>query len=106
MFLRLFIDNPACSAKDSDKCLHDETGERWKYPLSTWNCHDFKQGGGNRDDCDTYAKDVRRCCPEACGNEEPFTKAVCEATASTESDECRYPHSGQCSRIDILKYNS
>ena len=45
--------------------------------------------------CNDWAKDTRRCCPQACWNTEPFTKAVCEASGGKGT--CIYPNDAQCS---------
>ena len=37
---------------------------------------------------------MMRCCPEKCGNREPFTKEICEKSAG--KGKCTYPNVAQC----------
>ena len=71
-----------CTTKDSDECLRNSP----------------TQGNGakcklNSHRCDSYEKDVKRCCPITCGVEE-FTEDECNK--SSGSGTCIYPNEAQC----------
>ena len=86
----IILDDPLCVPKDSNKCLKNAS---WKWGAS-WKCFHFTETGGYKHLCNDWAKDTRRCCPEACGNTKPFTKAACETFSSI--GECTYPNEAQC----------
>ena len=87
-----------CIPKDSDTCIQN-VGD-WE----DWICNDLKNGTKYHSYCDSYSKDTRRCCPEACENTEDFTESVCEA--SEGSGTCKYPNEAQCSEIYTYLYKS
>ena len=83
------VDRPVCIPKDNDKCLQD--ANNWG---SSWNCNHMTKRKFSYL-CNDWAKDTRRCCPQACWNTEPFTKVVCEAVGGKGT--CIYPNDAQCS---------
>ena len=87
MILLNFLDRPECVPKDSDKCL--KNSNKW----GSWSCNDLKKSKWAYY-CDDWDKDARRCCPQACKNKEPFTKAACKA--SKKKGSCTYPNAAQC----------
>ena len=84
-----------CIPKDSDRCI--QNAENWD---SDYVCANLKSGAPDHSFCDSYSKDARRCCPEACENEEEFTESVCKA--SEGSGTCSYPNAAQCSEFFVL----
>ena len=54
--------------------------------LSSWSGYDCK---GSKYFCNTWSKDLYRCCPESCGIQEPFTKNDCIKHGGKGS--CTYP---------------
>ena len=62
---------------DSDLCLKRSPG---------WNAYTC---AGSKKYCDSWSKDVRRCCPDACGNGEPLTESNCNTLEG--SGKCTYP---------------
>ena len=80
---------------DSDICLQNQP--KWGVaPLYT--CKNSKH------ECNKWAKDMRRCCPETCQNNQLFTESVCnEPQFSNSSGQCSYPFDtieGECGMIE------
>ena len=73
-----------CKTHDSDKCLKQSPNGEWR----NWNCIQAKGY------CNSWAKDVRRCCPITCENTAPFDNIQCEA--SNSKGVCMYPNDAQC----------
>ena len=71
----------SCEPKDSNACLKASPDFRW----GCW---------WNRNNCDSWGKSVRRCCPETCGTGE-FTEEDCNAFDG--KGDCIYPNEAQCS---------
>ena len=71
-------------SKDSDICLQHSIN--WTTlkggVVSTWTCSESISF------CDTWEKDMKRCCPETC-NSTQFTKESC--LNSTSNGSCVYP---------------
>ena len=72
-----------CTPKDSYACLKNS-------PRYNWNNYDCASYTNN---CETYAKDFKRCCPISCGSEN-FTKEECNKSSGKGS--CVYPNEAQC----------
>ena len=83
-----FLDRPVCVPKDSDMCL--QNSNKW----GGYSCNDLTKSKYVLW-CNDWAKDTRRCCPQACGNKKPFTEAACEE--SKGKGICTYPNAAQCS---------
>ena len=90
-----FFKEIPCIPKDSDTCI--QNAETWD---SEYVCANLQQGKPDHEYCDSYSKDAKRCCPDACGNTEDFTESVCKA--SSGSGKCKYPNEAQCSEIYII----
>ena len=73
-----------CKTKDSDSCLQKSPG--WSKSYTCENSRGY---------CTTWSKDLKRCCPKACKNTEPFTEYECRVTKGKGS--CTYPNDAQCS---------
>ena len=71
-----------CKPKDSDYCL--QQSRFWNHGHT---CR------SNTHYCNSYGKDMKRCCPESC-NSGAFTEAQCEADNSIGT--CIYPNKAQC----------
>jgi len=67
-----------CKSKDNDKCL--QLSKHWG---ASYTC--AKSTGY----CTSWAKDMHRCCPEACGTG-PLSEAECNALSASGS--CVYPN--------------
>ena len=81
------IDDKTCgSPKDSDICLQEQTNGGWDY----WKCSSSTTSSY----CDSWKKDIHRCCPETCGLSEPFTESDCESASG--GGVCIYPNDAQC----------
>ena len=78
----IFKNSDLCKAKDSDACLK-ASGKNWaKYTCSSstkW--------------CTEWAKDMKRCCPYACGVIGSFSESDCKAVDGKGS--CIYPNEAQ-----------
>jgi len=70
-----------CKVKDSDECLHAARGFGPNY-----TCESSKSY------CVSYAKDMRRCCPDSCGSG-PLSEEECNETSG--SGQCDYPNDAQ-----------
>ena len=70
-----------CQAEDSDSCLQSSPG--W----GTYNC------ASSTIYCDSYAKDMKRCCPESC-NSGVLTEDDCNGLSGYGT--CIYPNDAQC----------
>ena len=71
-----------CTPKDSDTCLTTSPG---------WGSYVCSNADGY---CDSWSKDVRRCCPESCKNTMAFTESICND--SNGKGHCTYPNDAQC----------
>ena len=71
-----------CKVKDSDACIQEAWG-------SSYKCSTASKGY-----CTSYAKDMRRCCPDSCETG-PLTEEACNNLKST-SGTCTYPNDAQC----------
>ena len=73
--------------RNSDECLAS---------TPNWGPGSRCDGAGSMcvDRSGSWAKDVRRCCPETCGTG-ILTKDMCEALVSKGT--CTYPNAAQCS---------
>ena len=83
----IFLGWTFCSLakKDSDMCLQDT--EKWGEVVNgkfKYTCAKSSQL------CDSWAKDMRRCCPETCLNSEKFTEKVCN-DVQEKNGTCMYP---------------
>ena len=67
--------------------------------FTDYKCEHLKKEYGKKYHayCDSYSKDARRCCPEACENRIDFTERVCKASKGT--GKCIYPNEAQCGKI-------
>ena len=81
------ITSIVCTPLDSDTCLRNSPA--WG---STRTCR-WAKGQTSKNYCNTWAKDMRRCCPQACGTGH-FTKHDCDSSKS--SGTCIYPNDAQC----------
>merc|ERR1712226_831955 len=78
-------DHPACEdPTDSDECLK----QSW---TTNWTCRNAIEHDQNL--CESWARDMRRCCPDACGNGY-LTESDCKAIDSKGT--CTYPNCGEC----------
>ena len=82
MFFHNQEEPEGCKPKDSDYCL--QQSPNWSHGHT---CRSTKHY------CKTYAKDMRRCCPESCGTG-TFTEEDCNAFSG--SGTCIYPNQAQC----------
>ena len=89
-YLFLFILKiEVCKPKDNDACLQSSDG--WS---TSYTCENSKGSY-----CESWAKDMRRCCPESCKKENPentlkFTEEDCNK--SPGDGTCTYPNKAQC----------
>lgn len=72
-----------CVVRNSDACL--QASPDWN---SNYICIESKKW------CNSWAKDMWRCCPETC-NAGPLTVAQCDALDAKGT--CAYPNEAQCS---------
>ena len=72
----------SCLPKDSDICLQNSHG--WD---SSYNCANSIKY------CSSYAKDLRRCCPDSCQTGQ-FSEEECKNVNS--HGFCIYPNEAQC----------
>ena len=77
-----------CQPRDSDECL--KTSPNWNSDRTCKNAF-----ADNPEWCITWARDVRRCCPETCGTGS-FTEEDCALWTSGEGGDCIYPNHAQC----------
>ena len=70
--------------KDCDACLHD-TGQLWL----GFTCRSAIE----RYDCNSWGKDLRRCCPVSCKTGS-FSRDSCDAF--DRNGTCNYPNDAQC----------
>ena len=77
-----------CTPLDSDRCLRN-TQDWGDSRTCQWAAKEQK----SKNYCTTWAKDMRRCCPQACGTGY-FTKHDCDLSKS--SGTCIYPNDAQC----------
>ena len=73
-----------CQVKNSDSCLESSPG---------WTDHTC---AGAFEYCETWEKDMKRCCPKTCGTGE-FTEGDCKS--SSGKGTCKYPNEAQCSKF-------
>ena len=71
-----------CKAKDSDACLK-ASGKNW----AGYTCSKSTKW------CTSWAKDMKRCCPNACGVTGSFSESDCKAVGGKGS--CIYPNEAQ-----------
>ena len=71
-----------CEPTDSDECL--KNSPEWS---------NSRVCSGVKSYCDSWAKDVRRCCPQTCGTG-LLTESQCKALDSKGT--CTYPAENQC----------
>merc|ERR1712062_453198 len=76
-----------CEIKDDDQCLQDSP---------EWGAEYTCAGAIESDPtwCETWSKDMRRCCPVSCGTG-ALTKADCDELNANGA--CTYPNHAQCS---------
>ena len=79
-----------CKAKDSDTCLK-ASGKNW----STYTCSSSTKW------CTSWAKDMKRCCPESCGVTGSFSESDCKDVGGKGS--CKYPNEAQCNEVKVNK---
>ena len=74
---------------DSDECLRRSP---------EWNNQRTCENAIQRypDSCQTWARDMRRCCPQTCGTGK-FTELDCN-TWTTGGGDCIYPNTAQCDK--------
>ena len=89
-------DDVICVPKDSDKCLQETPNNEWV----GYTCETSKEY------CDSWSKDMRRCCPKTCENTDPFTSEACNNAGT--SGVCVYPNKAQClsKGIRLRTYNN
>ena len=76
--------------KNSDKCLQESPN--WGI---SWNCdRAFEFDNGIYCSTDSWAKDLRRCCPNSCGTG-VLTESGCNALGNAFGT-CIYPNAAQC----------
>ena len=94
--LYLYYQLLECQTKDSDSCLH-LSSNKWKGYFTDWTC------SGSSEYCESWAKDMKRCCPETCKSGK-FTLTDCMSSSS--EGKCIYPNEAQCPEIGTLwNYN-
>ena len=81
--------------KDSDECLRNE---------KDWGPDSRCQNSVKH--CDTWAKDMKRCCPETCEVADKFTIGDCHKLGADVKGRCVYafttePH--ECKMNEIAK---
>ena len=76
--------------KDSDECL--QVSPKWGPKHSCSSA--LKYNGGILCNIDSWAKDMRRCCPISCGTG-VLTENDCNALDKS-SGTCVYPNEAQC----------
>lgn len=81
-----------CKPKDNDACLQSSDG--WS---TSYTCENSKGSY-----CESWAKDMRRCCPESCKKENPentlkFTEEDCNKFPGDGT--CTYPNKAQCTDV-------
>ena len=65
---------------DNEYCLTESPG---------WGTDYSCKGFASYDNCRNYERDMRRCCPQSCPNEVPFTEVECKKSDGRGS--CIYP---------------
>jgi len=80
---------PKCQIHDSDVCLRkssawDSSTHDWQ---SSWTC------ATARNYCNSWAKDLMRCCPLTCGLSKPISEEECNALQA--SGTCNYPNEAE-----------
>ena len=78
----IFKNSDLCKAKDSDACLKS-AGTNW----SKYTCSSSTKW------CTSWAKDMKRCCPESCVVTGTFSESACKEAAGKGS--CIYPNEAQ-----------
>ena len=73
---------PNCELRDSDSCLQKSPKWGSKYYCSGYTRY-----------CDSWSKDLRRCCPLSCGTGR-LTENDCNALNGKGT--CNYPAESQC----------
>ena len=88
----------ACTPLDSDTCLRNSPD--WG---STRTCR-WAKGQTSKNYCNTWAKDMRRCCPESCDTGDLVTIKFTEEDCTKFPGEgtCTYPNKAQCTDGKIL----
>ena len=81
-----------CVPKNSDKCFQENE------LFETWHCGELLT---ELPLCREWAKDTRRCCPEICKSDTPFTKDKCQANKN--KGECTYPNEAQCGKMKNIE---
>ena len=84
------------TSTDSNLCL--QSSPEWGV---SYNCKNSKEW------CNTWARDMRRCCPKTCKNDKLFTKSVCNSIYSNGS--CHYPFDtldGDCGKVQDVENNN
>ena len=76
-------------SKDSDECL--QSSPDWNI---AWTCRNTFEDDPNWCSVNSYAKDMRRCCPETCGTG-VLTEEECNSLQNS-SGTCLYPNTAQC----------
>ena len=72
-----------CRTKDSDSCLQESP--EWSNSARCTTSTNY---------CDSWEKDMKRCCPVTCNNGDALTKEECDALS--QSGTCTYPNDAQC----------
>ena len=67
--------------KDSDECLRK----------SSWDWGPDSSCRTSAKHCDTWAKDMKRCCPETCKVADKFTNSDCQKLGVDIKGRCKYP---------------
>ena len=83
------------TSTDSDICLQNTP--YWGVKYICKNSEEW---------CNSFARDMRRCCPETCKNDKLFTKSVCKSTKS--KGYCHYPFDtldGDCGKAQDVENN-
>lgn len=78
----MLSDLDTCLPKDNDGCL--QTSPEWD---NSYTC------SSSIEYCETYGRDMRRCCPESCGTG-AFTAKECNSFVGKGT--CKYPNEAQC----------
>ena len=86
-----------CKPKDNDACLQSSPG--WS---ASWTCENT-----GTEYCESWAKDMKRCCPESCNTENLVTIKFSEEDCNKSSGKgtCTYPNKAQCTDGKLLNIN-
>ena len=90
-FYKYYFHTDCLIPRNDDDCL--QNSPNW---LTSDKCETT-----NLNLCDSWAKDMRRCCPERCGTG-TFTEPMCNDMHSAGT--CLYPNAAQCSIGCMSRY--